>query len=207
MSGYEVVRLEDLDDVPVAEGLVWHPVRRRLGIASFGINAFTAEHVGGHVVEDHDEAGSGAGGHEELYVVVRGLASFTVDGHTFTAPAGTLVFVRDPKLRRSAIADQIGTVVLAIGGEPGRPYEISPWETSFSALPAFRAGRWDEAVEILSKGLEEHPGNASILYNLACAEARAGRTDDARAHLDEAVVANPGYAERARTDPDLEALR
>ena len=50
MSGYEVTRFGELEAIPVAEGLVWHPVRRRLGITAFGINAYSAEEVGGHVV-------------------------------------------------------------------------------------------------------------------------------------------------------------
>jgi len=206
-SGWEVARLDELDAIPVADGLVWHPVRRRFGIRSFGVNAYTSEHVGEHVVEDHDESGSGAGGHEELYVVVRGLARFTVGGESVHAPAGTLVFVRDPALRRSAIAEEQGTVVLAIGGEPGQAYRVSPWESYFAAFPALRDGRWDEAIGLMQEGLREHPGNPSILYNLACAEARGGRPLDALLHLQEAVRAKPDYRERARTDPDFELIR
>ena len=37
-----------------------------------------------------------------------------------TPRPGTLVFIRDPALRRVAIAEEAGTVVLAVGGEPGR---------------------------------------------------------------------------------------
>jgi tetratricopeptide (TPR) repeat protein len=207
MAGWEVVQLDELDSIPVGEGLVWHPVRRRLGIESFGINAYTSQRVGEHVVEDHDESGSGAGGHEELYVVVRGLARFTVDGTPLQAPAGTFVYVRDPALRRGAIAEQAGTVALAIGGEPGRAYQVSPWESYFAAFPALRAGRWDEAIATIQSGLREHPGNPAILYNLAAAESRAGRSKEALAHLRESVAAKPEYRESARTDPDFDAIR
>jgi hypothetical protein len=206
-DGWQVVHLDDLDSIAVADGLVWHPVRRRLEIGSFGINAYTSERVGGHIVEDHDESGSGAGGHEELYVVVRGLARFTVDGESLQAPAGTFVFVRDPALRRSAIAEEAGTVVLAVGGEPGVAYEVSPWESSFAALPALRAERWDEAIALMEEGLHQHAGNASLLYNLACAESLAGRSHDSLAHLQQAVQANPAYAARAQADPDFDAIR
>jgi hypothetical protein len=206
-DGWQVVHLDDLDSIAVADGLVWHPVRRRLGIGSFGINAYTSERVGGHIVEDHDESGSGAGGHEELYVVVRGLARFTVDGTSLHAPAGTFVFVRDPALRRSAIAEEAGTLVLAVGGEPGAAYEVSPWESSFAALPALRAERWEEAIALLERGLGEHPGNASLLYNLACAESQAGRSSEALNHLQEALRANTDLAERAQADPDFDPIR
>jgi len=207
MAGWEVVHLNELDAIPIGAGLVWHPVRRRLGIESFGVNAYTSERVGEHVVEDHDESGSGAGGHEELYVVVRGLARFTVGGESMQAPAGTFVFVRDPALRRSAIAEQAGTVVLAIGGEPGRTYQVSPWESYFAAFPALRAERWEEAIATIEEGLREHPGNPAILYNLAAAESRAGRTQDALGHLREALDLRPEYLERARTDPDFDPIR
>lgn len=129
---YEVVALDELDRIPVGEhGLMWRPVRRRLGIEAFGVNAYTAEEQGHEVVEHHDETGTGAGRHEELYVVVRGHARFTLDGEEVDAPAGTFVFVRDPAMMRAAVAHEAGTTVLAVGGEPGAAYSVSPWERKY----------------------------------------------------------------------------
>jgi tetratricopeptide (TPR) repeat protein len=207
LAGWEAVHVDDLDAIPVAEGVVWRPVRRRLGVRAFGVNAYTSEGGRRHIVEEHDELGGGAGGHEELYVVVRGRATFTIDGETLDAPAGTIVFVRDPALKRVAIAEDEGTVVLAVGGEPGRAYEVSPWEHTFTALPLLRAGRWEEAIAVLEEGLRDHPQNASLLYNLACAESQAGRTVEAVRHLQEAVRINPDYRENARTDKDFDPIR
>src|SRR5690349_10407115 len=62
------VRLDELEAIDVA-GVVFHPLRRRLGVRSFGINAYSARAAGDHVIEPHDETGAGAGGHEELYLV------------------------------------------------------------------------------------------------------------------------------------------
>jgi hypothetical protein len=45
--------------------------------------------------------------------------------------AGTLVFVRDPAIIRSARATADGTSILAIGGRPGSPFEISRWERAW----------------------------------------------------------------------------
>jgi quercetin dioxygenase-like cupin family protein len=205
--GFEVAHVDSLDEIPVGEGLIWRPVRRRFGIRAFGVNAYTSEGEGGQVVEEHDETGGGAGGHEELYVVLRGRATFTVDGETLDAPAGTLVFVRDPALQRVAISEEEGTMVLAIGGEPGHAYIPSPWEANFVALPLVRAGRNVEAIEVLQDGLREHPGNAAILYNLARAEALRGHPLEAVSRLQQAVAANPAYLDRARTDPDLDSIR
>ena len=73
-----VLRLDQLETIPVA-GVNWRPVRRTLGVTGFGINAYSGG-PGQHLIEEHDEIGGGAGGHEELYVVLAGHARFTVDG-------------------------------------------------------------------------------------------------------------------------------
>jgi hypothetical protein len=206
-AGWESLRLDDLDAIPIGEGVVWRPLRRRLGIRAFGTNAYTSEGAGMHVVEEHDELGGGAGGHEEMYVVVRGRATFTIGGEELDAPAGTVVFLRDPALKRVAIAEEEGTLVLAVGGEPGRAFEVSAWESTFVAMPLLREERWEEAIAVLEEGLRDHPQNASLLYNLACAESRAGRVVDALTHLQDAVRRHPAYRENARHDPDFDPIR
>jgi tetratricopeptide (TPR) repeat protein len=185
--------------------LQWRPLRRALGIGAFGINAYTAN-AGELVVEEHDETGGGAGHHEELYVVVSGKASFTVGGETVEAAVGTCVFLPDPTERRGARALEDGTTVLAIGGERGRAFQVSPWEFAFAGVPAIEAGRFDEAKALLLEGLELHPGNTSLLYNLACVEALMGDRDAALEHLRPAL-ANPRLREYARDDTDFDSLR
>ncbi|MEA2381998.1 MAG: hypothetical protein QOH72_1969 [Solirubrobacteraceae bacterium] len=106
-------------------------VRRHLGIEAFGANARVARAAGEVLVMPHDERANGpfgTDGHEELYVVLRGRATFTVDGHEVDAPAGTLVFVSDPALERSAVAAAPDTAVLAVGGAPGIAYRVAAWE-------------------------------------------------------------------------------
>jgi tetratricopeptide (TPR) repeat protein len=200
------VHVDDLEAINVA-GVVWRPLRRRFGIRAFGTNVYTSEGVGKHIVEEHDELGSGAGGHEEMYVVLRGRAKFTIDGEELDAPAGTILFIRDPAVKRVAVEEEAGSVVLAVGGEPGRAYEPSPWEHNFAVVPLLAEGRFDEAIVELEAGLSEHPGNAAILYNLACAESMAGRTVDALNHLHEAIRRNPRYRANAATDPDFAPIR
>jgi tetratricopeptide (TPR) repeat protein len=158
------------------------------------------------VVEEHDETGSGAGHHEELYVVIAGHATFTVDGEDIDAPVGTCVFLDDPKERRGARASEDGTTVLAVGGERGAAFKVSPWEFAFAGIPAFEAQRYDEAKALLREGLEQHPGNASLLYNLACMEARSGEQEAALEHLAPAME-NPRFRKFAEDDPDLDSLR
>ena len=202
----KVVRIDEIAPVPVVDGeLQWRPLRRTLGIEAFGINAYTAS-AGELVVEEHDETGAGAGHHEELYIVVTGRATFTVDGEEIDAPVGTCVFLDKPEERRGARALEDGTTVLAIGGVRGEAFKVSPWEFAFAATPAWKANRWDEVAALYHEGLELHPGNASLLYNLACAEALAGEPDAALEHLAGAAT-DPRFRKFAETDTDLDSLR
>lgn len=111
--------------MPDGDPVEWKPIRHHFGIEAFGVNAFVAEREGDAVVEDHDELGPD---HEELYYVAQGHASFTVAGEELDAPAGTLLFVRDPGASRTAVARTPGTTVLAIGGKPGAAFTRSQWE-------------------------------------------------------------------------------
>jgi hypothetical protein len=183
------------------------PVRIPLGIDAFGVNAYGAREAGGRVIEEHDELGAGAGRHEELYVVLSGHARFTVDGEELDAPAGTLVFVRDPASRRGATAAAPDTTVLVVGGTVGKAFEPSPWESWLEALPFYTAEDYERAREVMARALESHPDNPNVLYNLACCEALAGYPDDAVAHLSRAAELDPRVAEWAAKDSDLDPIR
>jgi tetratricopeptide (TPR) repeat protein len=182
------------------------PVRLHFGINSFGINAYSAR-AGERVIEEHDELGHGAGRHEELYFVATGHATFELGGEEVDAPAGTAVFVRDPAVRRGAVAKEADTTVLVVGGVPGRAFEPSPWEAWLAAKPLLDAGQPDRGAAVFLQALERHPGNSNVLYNLACFESLAGRLDDALAHLTEAIELDPRMREWARTDEDFAAIR
>jgi hypothetical protein len=204
-QGARVIRIDDIDSLPVLDGeLQWHPVRHTLGIRAFGMNAYTAAKAGDLVVEEHDE---GSLGHEEVYIVLAGRATFTLDGEEFDAPAGTVVHLADPKVQRVARAAEDGTRVLAVGGPVGEAYEPSPWESAFRAEPLARAGDVEGAVAVVREALDEHPDNPSLLYNLACFEAMAEHDDDAIAHLTRAIEQRPEAREWAAKDKDLESLR
>ena len=198
----KILRLDDVEGVPVFGTLVWKPVRRELGVTAFGINAYTAANAGDEVVEDHDETPLG---HEEIYAVVKGHATFTVDGEEVDAPAGTLVFLDDPKQQRAARAVEAGTTVIAIGGKPGT-HEISAWEYIFPSLPARNAGDWDTARTILEDALRE-ADRPAIHYHLACVEARAGNRERAIEELLVAVERRPQLLAPAQTDEELESIR
>jgi tetratricopeptide (TPR) repeat protein len=182
----------------------WWAIRSHFDIRSFGINAWTAPKAGVAIINDHDEVDTG---HEELYVVVDGRATFTVDGEAIDAPSGTAVFVRDPAARRAAVADQPNTTVLAVGAQPGVPFEASDWERSAPALAYFRDQDYEKAHELLMQVHREHPDDATALYNLACAESLLGRTDDAIGHLEQSLAHRDGLRDLARTDTDLDPIR
>jgi tetratricopeptide (TPR) repeat protein len=196
---YEIAHLDDLERIPVAHGLEWRPIRRRFGIRAFGTNAYTAEKPGDWVVEEHTEETLG---HEELYVVMRGRARFTLDGEEIDAPAGTLVFLPDPSVKRMAVEEEDGTVVLAVGAKPGEAFTPSAWEWYFQAYEQ----PTEQGIETLQRGIAEDGERGPLYYHLACLEARAGRLDDARTHLDRAFELDPRLREHAEKDDDLKEV-
>jgi tetratricopeptide (TPR) repeat protein len=199
-----VRHVDELDRIEMEDGFVWRPIRRAFDIRAFGVNAYTALEAGSQIVEEHTESNLG---HEEIYLVLRGRARFTVDGNEHELAPGQLVFLRDPALKRGAIALDDDTVVLALGGKPGEPFTVSAWEAMFAAVPAAREEHWDEAIRIHEEALAEQPEHAALLYNLACMEARGGRRLDALLHLQRAVEVDPKWAEHARADSDFASIR
>ena len=202
MSGYEVASLAGVESLPGPGTLRWTPLRKHFGITAFGINAYTATEAGQDVVEEHDEERLG---HEELYVVVAGRATFVLDGDEIEVPAGSAVFLRDPKVKRFARAEEAGTTVLALGGKPGQ-HEVSAWEYFFAAY-AVADEDPDRALAELDAGLAEKPDHPPLLYHRACINARAGRIDEARNALGRALELDPELKKWADEDEDLAPLR
>ena len=195
-------KVAHLDDIEEING--WLPVRRHLGIEAFGVNAWRAQNDGRTLIGEHDEATTG---HEELYIVISGHATFTVDGDEIDAPDGTIVFVRDPAVKRAAVAAEPGTTILTAGGKPGEAYAPLPWEENAEIIPFFGTGEYAEAKRRLEEALARHPDAGGLLYNLACAESRLGETDAALMHLARSIELWPGFREAAAGDPDFEAIR
>ena len=100
--GWQALHLDEIEPITVAGDLQWRPLRRTLGVEAFGINAYVAPKAGDQVVEEHTESRLQ---HEEVYVVLTGHATFVLDDQTVAAPVGTVVFIDDPDVKRSARAD------------------------------------------------------------------------------------------------------
>ena len=201
---FRSVHISEIEPLDVA-GVHWLPVRHPLGVRAFGTNAYRGD-AGEQVIEEHtEESGSG---HEELYVVLQGRARFTLDGEDLDAPAGTLVFLPDPPTLRVAVAEEDGTVVLAVGAKAGEAYEASTWEACFLDATAFAArGEYAAAEAVLREGLEAHPGDGDILYEIARVYARSGRPEEAIAQLEAAFAASPPSREWAAEDDTFASLR
>ena len=182
----------------------WAPIRRVFDVRAFGVNAWTARAVGAALVLPHDELSSG---HEELYMVTAGAAGFTVSGERIDAPAGTLLFVRDPTVRREAIALEPDTTVVVVGGTAGQAFAPRSWETNAEVLPLFDDGQYAKARTLLTAALDRYDDHATLHYNLACAEARLGELDSALQHLAAALRERPTLAADAHADPDLDPIR
>jgi hypothetical protein len=195
----EVVDVRSIQPIAVA-GVNLHRVRHALGITAFGSNAYTAD-AGELLIEDHDEDDAVA--HEELYIVLRGRATFTVGDRELDVPAGSLVFVV-PQERRVAVAAEDGTTALVIGGPTGAAGPPSSWEYRFAA-----AGESDprRAYEVAAEGLAHYPDEPSLHYQLGCHAALAGNREQALEHLRVAFEGEPSLREDAAGDSDLDSVR
>src|SRR4030095_10021120 len=133
-DGYAILTLDELETA-AHRGSKLIPVRHALGFRPAGVNAWKAD-TGGQLIPPHEEDS----GSEELYVVVRGRARFTVGEEETEVPAGTLVFVPS-EVFRTAIAEEDGTIVFVVGGWIGEAFEAGGWD-SFALADTYRpAGR------------------------------------------------------------------
>ncbi len=204
MSGYA---LAHLDEIGVIAGGSVPPgaVRHHFGITSFGVNAFTGREAGDRIISEHDEAPENDG-QEELYLVQRGRAKFELDGEEVVAPADTFLFVQ-PGVKRTAFAEEPGTVILVIGGTPGKAFEVSGFEMWAPIVPLYEAGDYAAASDRGRALLEDNPDYPGLLYNVACCESLAGRTSDAIEHLRLAIEHGDRFRSLAATDSDFDPSR
>lgn len=201
MNGYEILSVDELGAFasPNHGDSRLMPLRRRLGLRAFGANCWTAD-VGKRVVPEHEEDS----GNEELYVVVRGRATFTVDAETIEAPAGTLLFVQAGE-RRTAVAEEPDTVVLAVGATVGEPFVSHGWDDVVVAFALAQAGELEAGRAVLEQVSEN---GWEGIYNVACFEARFGDLDAAFDNLRRVLEAAPDeVAPYLEHDSDLDRLR
>jgi mannose-6-phosphate isomerase-like protein (cupin superfamily) len=200
--GWKAVALDEIESVPWrGSEMVWRPLRGELETHVLGMAAFTAERAGQEVVEAHVEAGDGRG-HEEIYVVLRGRATFTLDGTELDAPAGTFVRV-DPAVHRHAVAAEPGTAVLALGGEPSFVPAADEWIER--ARPHMRDDP-ERARAILDELRAERPRSPGLAIGEALLAVAQGDEAGARARLADVLETRPDWRGPLEADPDLAGL-
>jgi tetratricopeptide (TPR) repeat protein len=207
---WRIASLDEIELPQLPNAARWAGVRRHFGIESFGVNAWRAAEAGADVIAEHDEvSGTAAGHHEELYVVLEGRATFTVAGESFEATPGAVVLVHDPAAKRQATAEEAGTRILALGAPRGTPFRPSNWERSAPAFGHFATGDYEAARAMLEQAHAEWPDDATVLYNLACAESGSGRAAEAVEHLRRAIEldASDRFRDLARGDSDFDPIR
>jgi tetratricopeptide (TPR) repeat protein len=204
VSGYSVAHLDEIEEASDGR-CAWRPVRHHFGITSFGVNAWTAHDAGDRIINEHDESDEGDS-QEELYLVQQGRATFELDGKRVDAPAGTLVFAR-PDVVRTAFAQEARTTIVAIGGTPGKAYETPGWEVWRPLHHLYEAGEYAEAADRGRALIDAHPDYPNVLYNVACCESLAGRTDDAIEHLRLAIEGSERFRSLATGDSDFDPIR
>jgi len=185
---------------------VYVRLRRTLDIGAFGASAVYQAKAGEDVIGEHDELGPGADGHEELYVVVQGDATFTLDGDEVDAPHGTVVFV-PPGTTRKAVAKSDETIVLAVGGRRGEAYRLPPGAELYDFFEHYNEQDYEGALAACHVALDKYPGNALVIYNIACMQSLLGRGDEALENLRVAVESWPRFKENAQKDDDFASLR
>ena len=204
MSGYEILSLDDLQRVPNrGSGELLRPLRHQLGVRAFGVNVWSAERAGDKLIPPHEEDS----GHEELYVVVRGSADFTVGDETTVAPAGTLIHVHAGTFR-VATAAEADTMIIVAGGKEGEAFEAGGWEDANIAFALLEAGDVAAGRAVMEARAVPDEYLWGKHYNLACYDAMAGEPDSAFEHLHKALELNGDQVMNwLPHDTDLDPLR
>lgn len=204
MAGYAIAHVDDIPELESTGESPMRPVRHHFGISSFGVNAWTARDAGDRIINEHEEDDSVA--QEELYVVTRGHAVFELDGERQDAPEGTFVFV-PATVKRTAVAEEAGTMIVSVGGTPGKAYDPVGWELWYPLRKLYEAGEYNEIVVRGREAIEANPQSAMLHYNLACCESLTGETTEAVEHLRRAIELSAQFRDYAKEDSDLDAIR
>ena len=108
----------DADEITPTWG-TFRMVRHQLGATAFGLNQidFPPDKVG----SEHDEAASGQ---EEIYYMISGSRTLTIDGEEIAMRPGRYILV-SPDAKRRPSAGPEGLSFICVGGVPGGVFE--PW--------------------------------------------------------------------------------
>ena len=199
-SAVSVAQIDEIDEITDGR-CPWRPVGFHFGVTASGVNAFTGHEAGDRIINEHDESAE----HdlqEELYLVERATrrsSSRRAAGRTCGHAR-----LRPPDVKRTAFAEEAGTTILALGGVPGKAYEPRGGELWMPLQHLYESGQYAEAADQGRELVEAHPEYPGPLYNLACCESLAGRTNDAIKHLRLAIEGNEPFRPMAAEDSDFD---
>jgi mannose-6-phosphate isomerase-like protein (cupin superfamily) len=121
------------EQIPPIEGFLEEFTFRRagaeIGVTSFGMSIIDMPpDTTGYPEHDHSSEGPGNPpahqlGQEEVYIALSGSADVEVDGHRYLVDADHIIRV-GPTAKRKILPGPDGVRLLAIGGFPGRAYDL-----------------------------------------------------------------------------------
>jgi len=123
-AAYAVARLDDLPSIDLDGAIDWKPIQHYFQLTAFGLNLYRATDAGVELIAAHDET---ADRHEEIYFVLVGVVTFQVEGETFICEPSSVVVVKDPTVRRQAVAETADAAVLAVGNRQSASFK-STWD-------------------------------------------------------------------------------
>jgi hypothetical protein len=130
MGNYSVKRIDEME--AIYRG-AFKKARAELGVTSFGVQIIDMPPNADQYPE-HDHAEDGQ---EEVYLPLRGAGEIEIEGERHPFDTETVVRV-GPGVKRKIWPGADGLRVLAIGGFPGRPYEVSDFTELGSPDPLAR---------------------------------------------------------------------
>lgn len=126
MAEVKVKGFDELESYqgPSAHGGQFLYAGKSLGVGSWGMNVLKLPPNWAHYPE-HDHV---ADGQEEVYLVLEGSATLKAEGESWALERGMLAWVGAAQKRTIVPGDE-GVTMLALGGTPGKPYELPAWMT------------------------------------------------------------------------------
>lgn len=119
MSDYTAKRIDDME-AAFGGGLV--KARAELGVTSFGVQVIRlpADY------SDYPEHDHATDGQEEVYLALKGSGYIEIDGERIDLAPDMLVRV-GPGTKRKIYSGPDGLQMIALGGVPGKAYEVAPF--------------------------------------------------------------------------------
>jgi len=128
MADVSHIRIDDIDPLDFLEGFQFRPARKALDVKPFGMSVIDMPpDTTSYPAHDHSSEGPGNPpaeqlGQEEVYIALRGSAEVEVDGERYPLDAGHIIRV-GPTARRKILPGPDGLRLLALSGQPGKPYD------------------------------------------------------------------------------------